>query len=73
MKINEIIINRDLSVNFSGHGHYKITGLVYGKPCYYIETDMTLIDNFKDDSKHKSNGAARILLKRLTLKNRVTV
>lgn len=41
---------RILSVRFSGHGHYKVTISYYGKEYTATITDMTLIDNYKDDN-----------------------
>jgi hypothetical protein len=46
MKKHERIIR----VRFSGHGHYKVTISYYGKEYTATITDMTLIDNYKDDN-----------------------
>jgi hypothetical protein len=42
---------RITSVNFSGHGHYKVTIERYGKPYTATINDMTLIDDYKDGDK----------------------
>ena len=41
---------RIIRVRFSGHGHYKVTISYYGKEYTATITDMTLIDNYKDDN-----------------------
>tara|TARA_R110000751_G_scaffold78658_2_gene158731 strand:+ start:1888 stop:2094 length:207 start_codon:yes stop_codon:yes gene_type:complete len=41
---------RIIRVRFSGHGHYKVTISYYGKEHTATITDMTLIDNYKDDN-----------------------
>lgn len=46
MKKHERIIR----VRFSGHGHYKVTISYYGEEYTATITDMTLIDNYKDDN-----------------------
>ena len=73
MKIQDEILNVQLTVNFSGYGHYKVSGLVYGKPFYYTESDMTVIDDFKDDNERKSNSGARILINRLRKKYKAQI
>ena len=65
MKITDEIKKNQLKLTFSGHGHYKVSGMVYGKYFYYTESDMTLVDDYHDDNDRKSNGAARKLLKKL--------
>jgi len=37
-------------VRFSGHGHYQVTISYYGKSYTATITDMTLIDNYKDEN-----------------------
>lgn len=37
------------SVRFVGHGHYKVTISYYRKLYSAVITDMTLIDNYKDE------------------------
>tara|TARA_R110000824_G_scaffold40657_1_gene121636 strand:- start:370 stop:576 length:207 start_codon:yes stop_codon:yes gene_type:complete len=41
---------RIIRVRFSGHGHYKVTISYYSKEYTATITDMTLIDNYKDDN-----------------------
>ena len=41
---------RIIRVRFSGHGHYKVTISYYGEEYTATITDMTLIDNYKDDN-----------------------
>lgn len=41
---------RIIRVRFSGYGHYKVTISYYGKEYTATITDMTLIDNYKDDN-----------------------
>ncbi len=40
---------RIVRVKFDGWGHYKVTISYYGKEYTATITDMTLIDNYKDD------------------------
>ena len=37
-------------VKFDGSGHYKVTISYYGKEYTATITDMTLIDNYKDEN-----------------------
>ncbi len=40
--------DRIKSVQFSGHGHYKVTVVKYGKEYTATITDMSTIDEYKD-------------------------
>lgn len=49
--------NKYISVTFTGYGHYKIEGEVYGKSHSVITTDMEAIDDFKsEETKRKNRG-----------------
>ena len=43
--------DRIYKVQFSGHGHYKVTIVRYGKLYSAIITDMPTIDDYKDGIK----------------------
>lgn len=49
--------NKYISVTFTGYGHYKIEGKVYGKSHSVITTDMKAIDNYNSvDDGRKNRG-----------------
>lgn len=41
-------------MRFSGHGHYKVTISYYGRELTALITDMTLIDDYKDEDSSKA-------------------
>ena len=59
MKILNTKRKYDLTFEFAGYGHYKLTTTRYGKPVSMITTDMDLIDKIKDGSNAARNEAIR--------------
>jgi len=45
---------RIVRVRFSGHGHYKVTINYYKRELTALITDMTLIDDYKDEDSSKA-------------------
>jgi len=53
---------RNLTILFSGYGHWKIGTYHYGKLIYTITTDASLIDDAKEGKKSAINSLRRQII-----------
>jgi hypothetical protein len=57
---------KHISISQTGHGHYRITMDIYGKPFSTITTDSISVDEYRDsDSKRRSNRGYKALYNEL--------
>jgi hypothetical protein len=57
---------KHISITQTGHGHYRVTMLIYGKPFSTITTDSISVDEYRDsDSKRRSNRGYKALYNEL--------
>jgi hypothetical protein len=53
---------KHISITQTGHGHYRITMLIYGKPFSCITTNSEAVDEFRDrDNTRRSNRGYKAL------------
>lgn len=58
---------KNLQIEFSGYGHFKISTTHYGKKIYCITTDVHNIDDARDGKK----SAIKALRKEIIEKNKI--